>query len=66
MMRDAAIEVGLLGHVAWDGSVATSERVQLRAFLGKRRLVERNRYVRIRDEEGPRSGFLARVTAGPF
>ena len=37
----------LLGQVAWDGSIATSERVLLRATVANRRLVERNRYVRI-------------------
>jgi len=56
----------LLGHVAWDGSTATSERVQLRTTVANRRLVERNRYVRIQDEEGMRSGFLARILTGPF
>jgi hypothetical protein len=56
----------LLGQVAWDGSTATSERVLLRATVVARRLVERNRYVRIQDEDGVRSGFLARVITGPF
>jgi uncharacterized protein len=56
----------LLGQVAWDGSTATSERVLLRATVLGRRLVERNRYVRIQDEDGVRSGFLARVITGPF
>jgi hypothetical protein len=45
--------------------MATNERVQLRAPLSNRRLVERNQYVRIQDEEGKR-GFLARILAGPF
>jgi hypothetical protein len=52
--------------VAWDGSTATSERVLLRAAVANRRLVERNQYVRIQDEDGRRSGFLARVVRGPF
>ena len=56
----------LLGQVAWDGSMATSERVLLRATVANRRLVERNRYVRILDEDGVRSGFLGRVITGPF
>ncbi len=56
----------LLGHVAWDGTTATSERVQLRGNLGSRRHIERNRYVRIKDAEGARSGFLARIVRGPF
>lgn len=56
----------LLGQVAWDGSTATSERVLLRASVLNRKQVERNQYVRIQDESGVRSGFLARVVAGPF
>jgi hypothetical protein len=56
----------LLGQVSWDGSAATSERVMLRASVINRGLIERNQYVRIEDEEGPRSGFLARVITGPF
>jgi hypothetical protein len=56
----------LLGHVAWDGSQASSERVMLRASVLSRKQVERNQYVRIKDEDGPRSGFLARITGGPF
>ena len=57
----------LLGQVAWDGAVATSERVLLRGSVLNRKYVERNQYVRIQDETGgPRSGFLARVIAGPF
>jgi uncharacterized protein len=65
-MTQANPQSRLLGHVAWDGSLATSERVQLRASVGNRRLVERNQYVRIEDQEGPRSGFLARIVNGPF
>jgi hypothetical protein len=59
-------EARLVGHVAWDGSKAISERVLLRASVANRALVERNQYVRIQDENGPRSGFLARVLSGPF
>src|SRR3954453_6289701 len=65
-MAEAVREARLLGHVAWDGSTATSERVLLRAGVANRLLVERNRYVRIQDEDGVRSGFLARVITGPF
>jgi hypothetical protein len=56
----------LLGYVAWDGASATSERVLLRAPVVNRQLAERNQYVRIQDEEGPRTGFLARIVSGPF
>jgi DNA helicase HerA-like ATPase len=65
-MAEADGESRLVGQVAWDGSVATSERVLLRASVMNRKLVERNQYVRIRDAEGARSGFLARIVAGPF
>lgn len=56
----------LIGHVSWDGATATSERVLLRASVVNRRFVERNQYVRIQDESGGRSGFLARIVNGPF
>ncbi|MCI0680730.1 MAG: ATP-binding protein [Gemmataceae bacterium] len=56
----------LIGQVAWDGATATSERVLLRASVVNRRFVERNQYVCIKDESGPRTGFLARVVNGPF
>jgi DNA helicase HerA-like ATPase len=59
-------EAKLLGHVAWDGSTATSDRVLLRAAVVNRRFVERNQYVRIQDEEGARAGFLAKIVTGPF
>jgi hypothetical protein len=65
-MLTANQEARLVGHVAWDGSTATSERALLRAAVGDRLLVQRNQYVSIRDEHGARSGFLARVSAGPF
>ncbi len=65
-MADADHEARLLGHVAWDGATATSERVLLRATVVNRRLLERNQYVRIHDEDGERTGFLARIVAGPF
>src|SRR4051812_34576713 len=66
MITDADQSAKLLGHVAWDGSTATSERALLRAAVVNRRLVERNQYVRIQDAEGVRSGSLARVLPGPF
>ncbi len=59
-------EARLLGHIAWDGSTATSERVSLRANVTKRPLVKRNQYVRVEDHEGGRTGFLAKVINGPF
>jgi DNA helicase HerA-like ATPase len=65
-MGPANQETRLVGHVAWDGSTATNERVLLRANVVNRRLVERNQYVRIQDADGVRSGFLARIVRGPF
>src|SRR5262245_37566512 len=65
-MTKGSKEPGFLGNVSWDGSSATNERVLLRTSIANRRLVERNQYVRIDDAEGARSGFLARVVAGPF
>jgi hypothetical protein len=65
-MTEAKQEAKLLGHVGWDGATATSERVLLRAGVLNRGLLERNQYVRIQDEDGERSGFLARVVSGPF
>lgn len=56
----------LIGQVAWDGALASSERVMLRAPVVNRKQVERNHFVRIRDECGARSGFLARIAGGPF
>ncbi len=65
-MAETTETARLLGHVAWDGTTATSERVLLRAGVNQRRLIERNQYVRIQDAEGARSGYLARVVSGPF
>jgi hypothetical protein len=65
-MTEATQAGRLLGHVAWDGSAATSERVQLRTTVTNRRFVERNHYVRIQDEDGKRSGYVGRIMAGPF
>ncbi len=55
-----------LGHVEWDGSTAASDLVLLRTRVEHGPRVTRNQYVRIADASGPRSGFLARVVAGPF
>lgn len=65
-MPDTKPESPLLGHIEWDTESASSDTVRLRASVENRRLVVRNEFVQIRDEEGPRSGFLARVAAGPF
>jgi DNA helicase HerA-like ATPase len=55
-----------LGHIAWDGPSAVSDRVILHAPYENGRRVLRNQYVRILDDDGHRSGFLARIVAGPF
>jgi DNA helicase HerA-like ATPase len=65
-MATLDIDARLLGQIAWDGTDATNERVMLRAPVFSRRHIERNQYVRILDEEGGRSGFLARIISGPF
>ena len=65
-MEKATSESRPLGHIEWDSSLATSERAMLRALVANRRFVVRNQYVRIRDEEGARAGFLARIVSGPF
>src|SRR5205085_9361159 len=59
-------EARLIGHVDWDTEAAASERVRLRAPVASRHRVVRNQYVQVRDAEGPRTGFLARVASGPF
>jgi uncharacterized protein len=55
-----------LGQVAWDGPKATSDRILVRCPYEYSGRVMRNQYVRIVDADGTRSGFLARVVAGPF
>jgi hypothetical protein len=55
-----------LGHVAWDGPTANSDRVLLHAPFENGKRVLRNQYVRIVDDDGARTGFLARIVAGPF
>ncbi|MBL8792343.1 MAG: ATP-binding protein [Planctomycetia bacterium] len=63
---NSSAQPGFLGTVSWDGANATSERVLLRTNIVNRQLVERNQYVRIDEAEGARTGYLARVVAGPF
>ncbi len=59
-------KLGHLGKTEWDGAQAISDRVLLRALLEDGPRITRNQYVRIHEEEEGRSGFLARVVAGPF
>jgi DNA helicase HerA-like ATPase len=56
----------VLGYVDWDGSSATNERVIMRSPLVNRERIIRDRYVRIEDPLGSRTGFLGRIVAGPF
>src|SRR5260221_3909641 len=51
-------EYGLLGYVEWDGVAATSDRVFLKATIEDGPHLTPNQYVRIRDEDGTRSGIL--------
>jgi hypothetical protein len=51
---EARREGRLLGHVAWGGATATSERVLIRAGVLNRRLLDRNPDVRIQDGDGVR------------
>src|SRR6266576_2862456 len=55
-----------LGHVDWDASTATNERVLMRSPPLHRDRIVRDQYVRIDDPLGARSGFLGRVVTGPF
>jgi hypothetical protein len=55
-----------LGHVDWDGSDASNERVIMRSSLVNRSRIIRDQFVRIEDPLGGRSGFLGRIVAGPF
>jgi DNA helicase HerA-like ATPase len=59
-------EIRRLGQLEWDGPDAVSDRVMLRAPYANGGRVLRNQYVRIVDADGPRTGFLARIVAGPF
>ena len=59
-------ESAVLGYVDWDGSNATNERVIMRSSPVNRHRIVRDRYVRIEDPLGSRSGFLGRIVAGPF
>lgn len=65
-METSSSQARVLGHVEWDTTEATSERALLWAPVANRRFIVRNQYVRIKDEDGPRVGFLARIVNGPF
>ncbi len=65
-MATANSEARLLGHIEWDSSEVTSERAVLWAPVANRSFLARNQYVRIHDEDGARTGFLARIVTGPF
>jgi len=55
-----------LGHVDWDGSAPSNDRIQMRCPLMNRERIVRDQYVRIEDPMGSRTGFLGRIVAGPF
>jgi DNA helicase HerA-like ATPase len=55
-----------LGYVDWDSAATSNERALMRTPLSNRDRIIRDQYVRIDDPLGDRSGFLARVVAGPF
>src|ERR1043165_7540932 len=55
-----------LGHVDWDSSTASNERVVMRSPLINRERIIRDQYVRIEDPTAARAGFLGRIVAGPF
>ena len=59
-------DIAPLGHVDWDSSTASNERVMMRSSLTDRDRLVRDQYVRIEDPLGRRSGFLGRIVAGPF
>jgi hypothetical protein len=56
----------VLGHIDWDQSSATNERVVLRAPASSRQGILRNQFVRIEDPTGTRTQYLGRIVAGPF
>src|SRR5262249_383461 len=56
----------LLGHVDWDRSSATNERVVLRASEENRSRILRNQFVYIDDAGTGSNVFLGRIVAGPF
>jgi DNA helicase HerA-like ATPase len=56
----------LLGHVDWDSSVSSSERVMLRAPEERRPQILRNQFVRIEDPSTGPIPFLGRLLTGPF
>lgn len=55
-----------IGHVDWDSSSASNERVMMRSSIVDRNRILRDQYVRIEDPLGQRTGFLGRIVAGPF
>ena len=63
---DSTHDLRHLGTVAWDRESPQSDRVLLQATVEDGPRITRNQYVHIHDEEGARSGFLARIVAGPF
>ena len=65
-VTDTPRDLRHLGTVAWDGPSPNSDRVLMQSAFEDGPRITRNQYVRIHDEEGARSGFLARVVAGPF
>jgi DNA helicase HerA-like ATPase len=56
----------LLGHVAADSSLATNERVTIRAAYSQRQRILRNQYVTIADAQSADTVFLGRLISGPF
>jgi DNA helicase HerA-like ATPase len=60
------IDAYLLGHIAFDPTTATNERVLLRAPQAHRNRMLRNQFVRITDALTPGSVFLGRILGGPF
>lgn len=56
----------LLGHVDWDTTAATNERVMLRAPANRRDRIRRSRFVRILDAVNGRTQFLGHLVNGPF
>jgi DNA helicase HerA-like ATPase len=55
----------LLGHIDWDRSTATTERVVVRVPEENRPRVLRNQFVRI-DDTSSSTVFLGRLLSGPF
>ena len=55
-----------LGHIDWDGSTPSNDRVMMRSPLANRHRITRDQYVRIDDPLRSRTGFLGRIISGPF